>query len=62
MSQWWAVPMVLSGGLFASGVAWIALGARPRLARKRPLGLPDRVYTHVATGGPPTAGAAGRLP
>jgi hypothetical protein len=24
MSQWWAVPMLLSGGLFVGGVVWIA--------------------------------------
>jgi hypothetical protein len=38
------------------------LGARSRLAGQRPAGLPERVRAHTATGGPPAAGAAGRLP
>jgi hypothetical protein len=29
MSQWWAVPMLLSGGLFAGGVTSLQDGRRP---------------------------------
>jgi hypothetical protein len=38
------------------------LGTRARLVGQRPGGLPDRVRAQAGTGGPPAAGAAGRLP
>jgi hypothetical protein len=38
------------------------LGARSRLAGDGSGGLPERARAHTATGGPPAAGAPGRLP
>jgi hypothetical protein len=46
MSQWWAVPMVLSGGLFAGGVAWIAWERVPAWRASDLLDFPTG-FTHT---------------
>jgi hypothetical protein len=56
-------PSQRCSGAGGSSVACLdRLGARPRLAGRRPGGLPDRVRAPPATGGPRPAGTAGHLP
>ena len=58
MSEWFAIPMLFAGGLFAGAVTSIALERVPASAGDRTLRIPKGIRVHPATGRPSPTGAA----